>query len=51
MWFWKFRTNVAPFAGFMLKGYEKRRPLERADPELDEQAKKGEALATAPQQD
>ena len=29
-------ANFAPFAGFMLRGYEWQRPLERAGEEIDE---------------
>ena len=29
-------ANFAPFAGFMLRGYERQRPLERAGEEIDE---------------
>jgi hypothetical protein len=37
MWFVSFRTNVAPFAGLMLKGYKKRGlPCERVVEEIDD---------------
>ena len=29
-------TNFAPFAGFMLRGYERQRPVERAGEEIDD---------------
>ena len=36
MWFSNARNNFAPFAGFMLIGYEKRGLLERAGEEIDD---------------
>jgi hypothetical protein len=38
MWFSNSWNNFAPFAGFMFRGYEKRRALERAGDEIDESA-------------
>ena len=42
-------ANFAPFAGFMLRGYEWQRPLERAGEEIDEpldDARAGDMVGT-----
>ena len=36
MWLRNIPSNIAPFAGLMLAGYEKQRPLERSGEEIDE---------------
>ena len=36
MWLKNVPSSVAPFAGLMLVGYEKQRPLERSGEEIDE---------------
>lgn len=36
MWLSNNRNNFAPYAGFMLKGYKKRRALEPSGDEIDE---------------
>jgi hypothetical protein len=36
VWLSNSRNNFAPYAGFMLKGYKKRRALEPSGDEIDE---------------
>jgi hypothetical protein len=36
VWLSNSRNNFAPFAGFMLRGYEKKGPLESAGEDIDE---------------
>ncbi len=50
MWLSNSRNNFAPFAGFMLMGYEKKGPVENAGEEIDEPTQDVRAVGETPTQ-
>ena len=50
VWLSNSRNNFAPFAGFMLMGYEKKGSLENAGEEIDEPIQDAPAVGETPTQ-